>query len=150
RFILGTVSLVLITGSFWFYAWKTEKIAYNTASRSGPLLIGRTLYNLHDDGFKARDALNQFQLEAEKRWPKTIQHYSFNVIKPWSRSPAHQPDPLIPSEAALIDDYVRDPDKKDETLYPSNSDSVYYYGAVRAVSGCLQCHHRSPDEEAAA
>ena len=62
RFVMGTVSLVLITGSFWFYAWKTEQIAYNTASRSGPLLIGRTLDSLHDDGTEARDALNQFQL----------------------------------------------------------------------------------------
>ena len=148
RFILGTVSLILITGSFWFYAWKTEQIAYSTASRSGPLLIMRTLYNLHDEGFKAREALNQFQADAEKRWPPTIKQYSFNVIKPGSRSPAHQPDPLIPAEAILIDEYANNPAKPDETYYPSNSDNVYYYSAVRAVSGCLQCHHHTPEEEA--
>jgi two-component system, NarL family, sensor histidine kinase BarA len=103
RFVLGTVSLVLITGSFWFYAWMTEKIAYKSATRSGPLLIGRTLFSLHDDGSDASDALNQFQLEAEKKWPKAISKYSYNVIKPFVRTPTNQPDPLVPDEASLID-----------------------------------------------
>ena len=49
RYLLGTVSLVLIFCSFWFYARQTEEIAYRQTANSGRLLIptGRQAVLLH-------------------------------------------------------------------------------------------------------
>src|SRR5438552_7094706 len=133
RFVLGTISLVLITGSFWFYAWKTEKAAYNTSSRIGPLLISHTLYELHDEDSKSRAALKQFQAETEDRSPRALANYTAAVIKPFARSPAHQADPLVPDEPSLIEEFVRDPQLQEETRFQPNSDCVYCDVYVRDV-----------------
>src|SRR5262249_53009358 len=39
RFLFGAVSLLLITGSFWFYAWRTEHVAYDQLISTSQLLV---------------------------------------------------------------------------------------------------------------
>lgn len=147
RFLLGTGSLVLITGSFWLYAYQTERIAYNTTTTSGRLLIGPTLFRLHDQKLDGRDAFDQFQKRTEKNWPKALANYTYQVIKPGERKPTSQPDPNIADEADLIDEFVNNPDKQEETRFPARGEHFYYYGAVRAAPLCLRCHQRTPEEQ---
>jgi signal transduction histidine kinase len=148
RFLLGTGSLVLITSSFLFYSLQTERAAKKTTSKSGALLIGQILTSLHDEKLESRTALDQFQKQAEERWPTALKGYASQIIKPYARSAVHQTDPMMPDEAALIKEFVRNPGKQEETLFPADGDSIYYYGAVRAVPLCLNCHPRTPEERA--
>jgi len=147
RFLLGTGSLVLITSSFLFYSLQTERAAKKTTSKSGALLIGQILNSLHDEKLDSRDALDQFQREAEKRWPTALKGYKSQVIKPFARSAVNQTDPMMPDEAALIKEFVENPGKQDEIVFPASGESIYYYGAVRAMPLCLKCHP-TPEERA--
>src|SRR5262245_27888250 len=150
RFLLGTGSLVLITSSFLFYSLQTERITKQMMSKSGALLIGQILYGLHDEKLEGRDALDQFQKRAEERWPKALKGYRSQVIKPYARSSVNQPDPMMPDETALINEFIQNPGKQEESRFSGSGDNVYYYGAVRAVPRCLNCHYheRTPEERA--
>src|SRR5438045_680733 len=80
--MLGTGSLVLITGSFVGYARLTERIAYNTITTSGRLLIGQILYSEHDKKLESRPALDEFQKRTEQRWPESLAGYKYAFLKP--------------------------------------------------------------------
>ena len=77
RYLLGSVSVVLITGSFWFYARQTEKIAYKQTADSGRLLVPPIIVSRHRCEVRtpgrheavSKDAMKQFQAETEKKWP---------------------------------------------------------------------------------
>jgi signal transduction histidine kinase len=43
HFLFGTATLLLITGSFWWYAWKTENVAYDQMKPTGRLLVYHAL-----------------------------------------------------------------------------------------------------------
>ncbi|HMP03044.1 MAG TPA: ATP-binding protein [Gemmatales bacterium] len=47
RFLFGTATFLLITGSFWFYAWNTENLAYQQAEAGARLVVGHALAVLH-------------------------------------------------------------------------------------------------------
>src|SRR5437764_6296325 len=47
RFLFGAAILVLITLSFWLYAYQTEKVAYDQAVNSCRLLIKPSLGHFH-------------------------------------------------------------------------------------------------------
>src|SRR5208337_2836233 len=48
RFLLGTGILLLITGSFWWYARQTEKVAYDQMITPGRLLVPPILAKEHN------------------------------------------------------------------------------------------------------
>src|SRR5260221_7952228 len=39
RFLFGAATLLLIAGSFWWYAWSTEDVAYDQAKAMGRILV---------------------------------------------------------------------------------------------------------------
>src|SRR5690242_13635114 len=84
--MLGTASLVLITLSFFAYAKLTERIAYDATTTSGRLLAPLILRSLHDQGSESRQAMEEFQRLAEKRWAKALSNYTFLIIKPNARN----------------------------------------------------------------
>ena len=43
RFLFGAATLLLITGSFWWYAWNTEDVAYEQARSMGKILVFQAL-----------------------------------------------------------------------------------------------------------
>src|SRR5437660_6226634 len=47
RFLFGAAILVLITLSFWLYAYKTEHLAYDQADHSCRLLVSPSLGHFH-------------------------------------------------------------------------------------------------------
>ncbi len=47
RFLFGTATLLLITGSFWWYAYKTEHVAYDQMKATGRLLVYQALRRIH-------------------------------------------------------------------------------------------------------
>src|SRR5437588_5874765 len=93
RYLLGTVSLVLIAGSFWFYARQTEAIATNATANGGRLLVPLILRQRHDEKLESREAMDEFQDRSERRWSQALSTYTFKFIKPNARTPANKPDP---------------------------------------------------------
>jgi signal transduction histidine kinase len=47
RFLFGAATLLLITVSFWFYAWNTENLAYQQAEAGARLVVGHALAKAH-------------------------------------------------------------------------------------------------------
>lgn len=47
RFLFGAATLLLITVSFWGYAWNTENLAYQQAEAGARLVVGQTLAKAH-------------------------------------------------------------------------------------------------------
>src|SRR5690242_2642337 len=126
RFLLGAVSLLLITASFWTYARLTVRIAYNATTNSGRLLVPLILRNLHDEELESKDAMEEFQKLSEERWSRALSTYTFNLIKPNARQPKNSPDP---DETGLLENFLRDPEYNEESRQQSSGDSFVYYGA---------------------
>src|SRR5437764_727969 len=85
RFLLGAVTLLLISGSFWIYARMTAGLAYDATANSSRLLAAQVLYNYHVFDPEARRALEAFQDRAEKLWPEALSGYKYSLVKPQSR-----------------------------------------------------------------
>jgi signal transduction histidine kinase len=148
RFLLGTGSLVLITGSFWLYAYQTERIAYNTTATGGRMLVGPTLHRLHDKNLESREALEEFQQRSEELWPKALKNYTYHFLKPDGRGSAISLDPHVDDEPAIIREFAENPAKAEVTRIPATGEDIYYYAAVRPTPKCLNCHKRTAEEKA--
>src|SRR5580693_4797654 len=83
RFLLGAGILVLISGSFWWYALQTEALAYDQTLTTRRLLVNPIVdkYHLKDDKH-IRDALEKFQLENETHWPEWLSKYGQRIRLP--------------------------------------------------------------------
>src|SRR3954470_4282190 len=110
--LLGTMSVLLITLSFWLFAHLTERIAYDATANSGRLLIPLILRSRHDAQLESRAAMEEFQQASEDRWSKALSTYSYKFLKPKARNPANRPDP---DETALVEGFFRDPDRTEES-----------------------------------
>ncbi|HEY1378741.1 MAG TPA: ATP-binding protein [Gemmataceae bacterium] len=142
--LLGTMSVLLITGSFWLYAHLTEGIAKDATANSGRLLVPLILRSRHDAQLESRAAMEEFQQSSEDRWSEALSKYLYKFLKPNSRNPANRPDP---DEVALVERFAGDPKHTEESRQASGG-SFVYYGAVRASPLCLRCHGQSPQERA--
>jgi signal transduction histidine kinase len=147
RFLLGTVSVILITGSFWFYARQTEGIANNATANSGRLLVPLIVQNhpAHHDSSSKWEAMDEFQQRSEKRWNEALSNYTYKFIKPNARNAANRPEP---EETSIIDRLTGDPKVIEETRQQIAGEKIYYYGAIRASPKCLTCHGKTPEDKA--
>lgn len=146
RLMLGGVTLCLITASFWFYAYKTDTIAYDAITNSGRLLVPQILVKAHMQDALIKDAIEDFQTQSEKTRPNdALARYASFIIKPNAKNTENKPDP---GETGLIDQFVQDTNMVEESRQPAGSEFFYYYAAVRATAKCLQCHKRSDEERA--
>jgi two-component system sensor histidine kinase BarA len=146
RLMLGAVTLVLITASFWFYAYKTDTMAYDAITNSGRLLVPLILAKAHVGQDLLKQAIDQFQEQSEQgRQKDALAKYSYAILKPNAKKPENKPDP---GEAGLMDLFSQNTGKLDESRQPAGGDFFVYYAAVRATASCLKCHPRSDEERA--
>jgi two-component system sensor histidine kinase BarA len=173
RYLLGTVSLVLIFCSFWFYARQTEEIAYQQTAKSGQILVPLIVRIQHDKMLFGREtvaefqkrseqnrkameelqkryeenrkAMDEFQAGSEKEWSDALRDYSFAFIKPYSRNLANRPEP---DEIGIVERLIKDPDRTGYSQQQASGEKFLYYGAVRARPVCLNCHGKSPEDKA--
>jgi two-component system sensor histidine kinase BarA len=144
RYLLGTVSLVLIFCSFWFYARQTETIATNQTANSGGLLIEPILWSRHPAHPDIRAAMEEFQQRAEKRRSEAFSTYTYRILKPNARDPVNRPEP---DDVGIFERFVREPDLTEVSRQQASGESIFYYGAIRASPKCLKCHpNTSPTE----
>lgn len=139
RFLLGALTLLLISGSFYLYARLTADLAYDATTTSGRLLASQVLYNYHVKNEEAKAALQLFQERAEKLWPEALSGYKYKLYKPHSREPAYKPDG---DEREIVERFISDPESNEATRLQPKIGKFFYYGAIRPVNRCMSaaCH----------
>jgi signal transduction histidine kinase len=142
RFLLGAGILLLITLSFWFYAGKTENIAYEQTATTGRLLISPIVARFHVDDRDKKAAMEEFQRETENPAGVDVE-YKYKLIKPKTRTPENKPDV---EDLAILNRFLADPAKNEETRLVPSQGVFYYYGAIRAGKSCLECHGKAKEE----
>ena len=143
RFLLGAGILFLMTISFWVYARQTEHLAYEQTESTGRVLITPIVARLHVDD-RSRKAMSIFQDATEQNWPQVLRDYKYKIIKPKATKPEHKPEG---EELAILNKFIAEPEKIEETRSVPSQGAFYFYAAIRANSSCIDCHNRREKEE---
>jgi two-component system, NarL family, sensor histidine kinase BarA len=140
RFLFGTATLLLISASFLWYARQTEFLAYEQVTTTGRLLVNLLLFRMHDklvgSGFHA--SVNDISEEY-------LPDYQYWLIKPKARKQENQASDDY--ERKLVQEFLADGSRLEESHPMPSQPFIYYYGAVRASESCLTCHPTAADKE---
>jgi signal transduction histidine kinase len=175
RFLFGAGILVLITASFWLYAFRTENLAYDQTRPMGRLLVNWLVAKKHlqrlnlskwewdqiaqGDGAEGapakpptlgarewRKLRSAFEDMSDQQLPNPIQDYRESIIKPKARNRINQPEE---NEVEILKELLADNTKNESKLLLPTKEAVQYYGAVRATGRCLSCHPANAEEREA-
>jgi two-component system sensor histidine kinase BarA len=156
RYLFGAFIVLLLTGSFWLYAWQTESLAYDQIKIVCRCLV-REIVNEQlalvcrpgesKDADRAAqtkaldEAMREVRLRWEEKWPFK---FHSEIIKPDATLSRDIPDT---STLELIRGFQKDANKYEDNRLSSSSNTNSYYGAVRAEKKCLSCHREitNPD-----
>jgi two-component system sensor histidine kinase BarA len=161
HFLFGAFILLMITGSFWLYARRTEHLAYDQIVTSCRLLVEQIVDRQlvagcrqepadlrgaearvrprADEGTQQTvHALDEFRKKWEEHWPPALKLYEYETY------PA-EPRPDRPPDHATMErfkEFQDDPKKQEENQLMVSHGKNYYYAAVRATKSCLGCHQK--------
>ncbi|MCI0640352.1 MAG: ATP-binding protein [Gemmataceae bacterium] len=147
RFLFGAGILVLITLSFWLYAYQTEHLAYRQAVLSCRLLVNPVLAQHHVphletklgqklDGKALQAALNLTSLAPLKDVGKEYQ-YHFLTDKDFEDS----------YERDLFKEFFKANEKQEDSRVLANQQVMLYYAPIRAGKACLVCHQAAAEND---
>jgi signal transduction histidine kinase len=160
RFLFTAFILLLITGSFMLYAWKTEHLAYDQLNTACRLLVvqiidqqlatgcrpppppgGRVPTRTAEEQKRMSQALNEFRQRWEESWPEALRNYEATLIR--ASSPRH-PDPVVPDQTSQLKlkEFQNNPGLPEDHQLVLSQGKHFYYGAVRASPSCLGCHRQ--------
>ncbi|MBM4071248.1 MAG: HAMP domain-containing protein [Planctomycetes bacterium] len=138
RFLFGAGIVLLITGSFWLYAYLTENLAYEQIKTTCRLLVHEIVRNKHDEWEldQLRPKGDPKQRDSDRNVIAAIGHYQHH----WLRGS----DPGLESfERDFLKEFASNEEPRDEADRRRPSEKLlYYYGAVRARDGCIACHEK--------
>jgi signal transduction histidine kinase len=151
RFLFGAGTLLLITTIFWWFAKRTEVLAYEQTTTTGRLLTRHILNEAHHkeelsakelEGMRA--ALAEF---AKQNASEELPPYLYRLIKP--KAPNRENQPETTYEHRLLADLQSDKQMQEVNRLPAEA---FYYGAIRAHPSCLvgNCHPRGAEKDLAA
>src|SRR4051794_7829715 len=157
RFLFGAFILLLITGSFWFYARQTEHLAYDQLTTACRLLVVQVVdqqlatgsrpvtRGAHEPGRpsaleqkRMAEALSEFRRGWEEHWPKELRDYEFTLLKANATGLDQVRDQ---TSLQYLKAFREDRSLQEESLLLL-PDRHRYYGAVRAGKSCLACHQK--------
>ena len=96
RFLFGAGTLLLITTIFWWFAWRTEVLAYEQTTTTGRLLTNLILKEVHhkeDLNVKDRELLEQVLRKFEdQNLAEESPRYVYSIIKPNAPNRENQPE----------------------------------------------------------
>ncbi|MCI0682924.1 MAG: ATP-binding protein [Gemmataceae bacterium] len=134
RFLFGAGILLLITLSFWFYAYQTEDLAYGQATVTCRLLVAPILAQEHGKLTEAQ--LASFESVIPQEQPGNDKRYKY-----WYHIVHENTANLEPHERDLFREFSKSaPDKIEDSRTLANQRVLLYYAPVRAGKSCLQCH----------
>jgi two-component system sensor histidine kinase BarA len=141
RFLFGAGILLLITLSFWFYAYKTEGVAYDQATITCRMLVAPTVLQRHlDKGI--HEAAGAFEALTPKEPGRELHYqYQYHFIH-------ENKSDLETYERELLKEFAReDPDKFEDSRPKANDQVLLYYAPIRAHKSCLQCHQHHAEKK---
>lgn len=136
RWLLGAGVLLLMTGSFWVYAWQTEDLAYEQLRTTGRTLLSPIVAQKHVKGELA-GVMEDFQKLTEMHWPGELKEYRYGLLKPNAKDEANKP---TTDDLPVFHRFVDDPNKNEDSRHVTKENAFYYYGAIRAGQSCVDCH----------
>jgi signal transduction histidine kinase len=144
RFLLGAGILLLIAASFYWYALRTEDLAYDQTVSNGRSLVNPILAEEHIPYLKeerwGKDWDKALKSITEIQWPEAAKK-SYRLI---TSRPEHPPDAGDRFERQVLADFAENPNKNEEKRRVRDADEnrYYVYYAVRARTSCLDCHRK--------
>jgi signal transduction histidine kinase len=142
RFLFGAFILVLITTSFWLYAYQTESLAYDQINTASRFLVEPIVAQEHlDRGQKA--VWEGYEKQLQLSWPEVLRKYEYRFLKPNAANPEHRHDDGF--ELELLRRFGADEAEREASRLQLSKGFNQYYAAVRAGGECLGCHRQQPD-----
>ena len=141
RFLFGAGIVVLITLSFWLYAYQTEHLAYDQAVTSCRLLVGKLLIQSHLKTLRSTgekpladpELAHDLTLPDQDLPPDGSHDYQFAFLLPSRLEDGY--------ERELFREFLSGQSEKKEDKRPRRDEQVMvYYAPIRAAKSCLGCH----------
>jgi two-component system, NarL family, sensor histidine kinase BarA len=171
RFLFGAGILLLITASFWLYAYQTEHLAYDQTTTTCRALVNQIFDKHHmpkviewerkqlleklEENYKVEAKANKEITEAldrnAKEWFQVLESRNEADKQVAKNLGFYQYEVLrqerLPDdfERELFKEFTNPEDPKDEaSRLRTNERLLHYYGAVRAQKKCIDCHAGLP------
>ncbi len=180
RFLFGAGILLLISASFSFYAYLTERLAKKQATSIGRLLVNSVVKKQHQKALKIdewewnppgseeRPDLNHAGKLGNREWKLLMA--AFDDLEPDDGGSENLPpavreyqhiiikpkarsranEPEDSFEADLLKEFAANKDKQQDSRELAAKQKIFYYGAVRATPKCLACHPIATEQESLA
>ena len=119
RFLFGACLLLLITGSFWLYGWRTENLVYEKASDRGRLLVDSIMLAYHFKEWDKEDVGNEQAKKDKEALVKSVieslsnQQHNWKFLRPDSQDGTGRPADAF--EYALLEEFIRSPTGRGES-----------------------------------
>lgn len=147
RFLFGACLLLLITASFSFYSYQTERMLYRQNRNTGRLLVDQVMYIKHWESLETNKDFLDVVKDLTDRLSQ--QKYEWRVIKPNSTDDASAPRDEF--EWAVLDRYgkpqAQRPADVDTADYPErlvdDNNKYQYYQPVYAQESCVRVCHQT-------
>ena len=159
RLLFGTCLLVLISGSFWWYGTRTDKIVYDLNQFIGKALVNPAMLEAHNDLLYpkmpelggANEVLTELFRSRDFKWEvlypenpaglnQPREEFEHELRREWSEFGAQ----LRTTEGlsdATIDEALADPGNQLWRERPGGDPTQYvYYQPVFAKKDCIGCH----------
>src|SRR5262249_29174052 len=156
--LFGGFILIFITGGFWLYARKTERLAYEQIVTSCRLLmiqiVDRVLATVcrgepqnpaelaHPDDPKTATGPDEIRIGWERHW-KSGQDYRYFIFRPNAKKAENKPDA---ESIGRLEEFKSNRSLQEDNHLLLDSGKNYYYGAVRASKTCVSCHRKFDPE----
>ena len=142
RFLFGAGILLLITLSYWFYAYQTEHLAYDQATATCRLLTASLLAEKHAGVLDGQPIGNVFRdvIPTEKG---KEEHYRYQYL--FLKENTSELDPY---ERELFKEFRNpDPDRIEDRRLKATDQVLLYYAPLRAGKSCLHCHQELAEKK---
>ncbi len=142
RLLFGIATLALITGSFYWYAWKTENVAYDQTRAIGRLLVHHALLRVHLERWQGGEPaperqafVNELRARADALAKLAPSELSFEEEIITSKTQEREKREVLRE--------FEESGEAEKAIYVSGSRPAYsFQAAVTAQASCLECHQK--------
>ena len=142
RFLFGSGLLLLITGSFYFYARQTTRLVMDQNSTTARLLVSPVIMEKHwiwsEAGRQDVSIANSVAEMARELKPPEFKDHTWSLMRAELTDPTTRPTDTAGCRAF---EEIRNGQKEVErTVRDSERSEYQYYAGVYASESCLACH----------
>jgi two-component system, NarL family, sensor histidine kinase BarA len=146
RFLFGGGLLILITGSFYFYGYRTARLVEEQKLITGRMMVMPIILRKHWEWSEQNQDMgvgfiSVIEAMSKELQPAELERYRWDLLNSKGRDPAQRPSDQADYDA---EDELRKDKNKSEwhriVVQADGSREFDYYGAVRASRSCIDCH----------